>query len=51
MLCHEMTTETDAVRELPAYIEDAHIVNMPCPKVVLNFMFNVPEDTIINIYF
>ena len=36
MLCHELTTETDAVRELPAYIEDAHIVNMPYPK---NFLF------------
>ena len=33
MLCHELTKETDVVRELPAYIEDAHIVNISNPKV------------------
>ena len=51
MLCHELTKETDVVRELPAYIEDAHIVIIPYPRAFSNFMFNVPEDTIIIIYF
>ena len=51
MLCHQLTTETDVVRELPAYIEDAHIVIIPYPRAFSNFMFNVPGDTIIIIYF
>ena len=51
MLCHELTKETDVVRELPEYIEDAHIVIIPYPRAFSNFMFNVPRDTIIIIYF
>ena len=51
MLCHELTKLTDVVRELPAYIEDAHIVIIPYPRAFSNFMFNVPGDTIIIIYF
>ena len=50
-LCHELTKLTDVVRELPAYIEDAHIVIIPYPRAFSNFMFNVPGDTIIIIYF